>query len=271
MPYVELQDGVKLWYIEKGEGTPVVFVHGYWISSWEFEKEIDYFSQWYRAIAFDLPGHGRSEKPPKASYALRSLTSSLDAALNKVIGDEKRVLVGQNMGGMISLIYATSPSFVERLKGLVLIGVTAKFKNPATEYVIVSLKTGETKFKDPAFHQGACSAVDFHSRFSKAHPDFVKEFATHTIETDQEVALKTYYSMLYDYNVESKLGEVRVPTLIMTGDKDNLILPQNSKQLHERIKNSELVVLSPDIGHHIQFEAADQFHKALMDFLKKIP
>jgi pimeloyl-ACP methyl ester carboxylesterase len=271
LAYVELQDGIKLWYIEKGEGTPVVFVHGYWISSWEFEKEIDYFGQWYRAIAFDLLGHGKSDKPPKASYTLRWLTTNLDAALNKVIGDEKRVLVGQNMGGMISLIYATSPSFAERLKGLTLIGATPKFRNPATEYVIVSLKTGETKFKDPKFHQGGSQAVDFHSRFSKAHPDFVNEFASHKIHTDQEVALKTYYSMLYDYNVEGKLGLIRVPTLILTGDKDNLILPQNSKLLHERIKNSELVVLSPDIGHHIQFEATDQFRNALLAFLKKLP
>jgi pimeloyl-ACP methyl ester carboxylesterase len=270
MAFVELQDGVKLWYIEKGKGTPVVFVHGYWISSWEFEKEIDYFGQWYRAIAFDLPGHGKSDKPPKASYTLRWLTASMDTALSKVIGDEKRVLVGQNMGAMISLIYATLPSLSERLKGLVLIGATAKFKTPATEYIIVSLKTGETKFKDPVFHQSGSAAVDFHGRFSKAHPDFVKEFASHKIETDQEVALKTYYSMLYDYNVESKLGAIRVPTLILTGDKDNLILPKNSKLLHERIKNSELVVLSPDVGHHIQFEATDQFRKSLLDFLKKI-
>jgi pimeloyl-ACP methyl ester carboxylesterase len=270
MPDIELQDGTKMWYIEKGKGTPVVFVHGYWISSWEFEKEIDYFGQWYRAIAFDLPGHGKSDKPPKASYTLRSLTASLDTAVTKLVGDEKLVLVGQNMGGMISLIFATSPNYADRLKGLVLIGATGKFRSPATEYVIVSLKTGETKFKDPAFHEGACSAVDFHSKFSKTHMDFVKEFASHKIATDQEVALKTYYSMLYDYNVESKLGGIKVPTLILTGDKDNLILPQNSKLLHEKIKNSELVMLSPDIGHHIQFEAMDQFRKSLLSFLKKL-
>jgi pimeloyl-ACP methyl ester carboxylesterase len=76
--------------------------------------------------------------------------------------------------------------------------------------------------------------------------------------------------MLYDYNVESKLGGIRVPTLILTGDKDNLILPQNSKFLHEHIKNSNLVVLSPNIGHHIQFEAPDKYHKAVLDFLKKL-
>jgi pimeloyl-ACP methyl ester carboxylesterase len=52
MPYVELKDGNKMWYIEKGKGMPIAFVHGFLGSSWLFENQVDYFGKWYHAMAF---------------------------------------------------------------------------------------------------------------------------------------------------------------------------------------------------------------------------
>jgi 3-oxoadipate enol-lactonase len=270
MPYVEMKDGSKMYYHEKGKGVPIVFVHGWWITSWEFDEQIDYLGKWYRAMAFDLPGHGKSEKPTTYSYKLEALTESLDYAISKLVGNEKVVLVGQNMGGMISLMYATNPVFAKRLKGLVLVGATPKYRDTGSEVFLKGMEKGEYKINDRSLQEAIATATDFHSRFVKVHKDFVKEFAGQVAMTDAEVGLKTYHSMVHDYDVSGKLGNINVPTLILTGDKDVLVQPQNSNLLHEKIRNSELVTLSPDIGHHIQFEARDQFHKVLLDFLRKL-
>ena len=61
MPYVMLKDGNRLWYEEKGEGMPIVFIHGWRGSSWHFSNRIDYFSKSYRVFVFDLKGYGKSE------------------------------------------------------------------------------------------------------------------------------------------------------------------------------------------------------------------
>ena len=111
MPYVALKDGSRMWYIEKGKGMPIVFAHGWMGSSWLYEKQVDYFGQSYHAMAFDHLGHGKSDKPDNASYALPPLAANLDYAVGRLFGEEKFVLIGHSMGGMISLLYATTPKF----------------------------------------------------------------------------------------------------------------------------------------------------------------
>ena len=51
MPYVELDKGYRIHYIEKGKGKNLVFIHGFLGSSWLFEAQVDYFSNSYRTIA----------------------------------------------------------------------------------------------------------------------------------------------------------------------------------------------------------------------------
>lgn len=61
--------------------------------------------------------------------------------------------------------------------------------------------------------------------------------------------------------------DITVPTLILTGDKDIFILPEESKSMSQKIPNSKLEILTPKIGHMIQYEATDDYHKALETFL----
>ena len=126
MPYVKLKDGNRLWYEEKGKGMPIVFIHGWLGLSWHFSNQIDYFSKAYRVFVFDHKGHGKSDRPEDAAYTLPEFAEELNQALDKLIGDQKFVLIGHSMGGFISLIYATTPNFKKRLKGLVLMSTAPK-------------------------------------------------------------------------------------------------------------------------------------------------
>jgi pimeloyl-ACP methyl ester carboxylesterase len=269
MPYVELKDGNKMWYIEKGKGMPIAFVHGFLGSSWLFENQVDYFGKWYHAMAFDHLGHGKSDKPDNASYALPQLAANLDYAVGRLFGEEKFVLIGHSMGGMISLLCATTPKFAKRLKALVLMSTAPKLKNPGLDEYVKNLRSGKMRLSDRELMETVFVALCFQSKYAREHKDLVKEFVDLTMLNKEQVGLATMYSIVDDYNVENKLGTIGVPTLILTGDKDVFIPPESSKLMHEKIKNSELKVLTPNIGHMIQFEATEQYHKALLDFLKK--
>ena len=152
MPTVEIEKGYKINYLDKGKGRNLVYIHGFLGCSWLYEDLVDYFSKKYRVIAIDHLGHGKSDKPESESYELIDLAKYVDQTLSKIIGDEKIVLHGHSMGGMIALTYATTPTLAKRLKGLVLMGTAANIPAIlaiAAAYVLylVYKKWNETKYE----------------------------------------------------------------------------------------------------------------------------
>ncbi|MHA1143579.1 MAG: alpha/beta fold hydrolase [Candidatus Helarchaeota archaeon] len=270
MPHVKLKNGYKVHYIENGTGMPVVFIHGFLGSSWLFEAQIEHFSKNYRAIAIDHLGHGKSDKPEEEQYKLSDLAKYLDEVLQQIVGDEKIVLAGHSMGGMISLIYATTPDFARRLRGLILMSTAPKLQNPGLIKYIEDIDAGNLKIVERDSVSTILVDLCFHRSYKRAHKDLVKEFIDLTLENKEFVGVRTMHSIVLDYNVEDKLKTISVPTLILTGDKDIFILPKESELMNELIPNSKLVKFSPKIGHMIQFEAREEYHKAVDEFLQQI-
>ena len=267
MPFVELDEGHKIFYLDKGKGKNVVFIHGFLGCSWLFEAQIEIFSKKYRAIAIDHLGHGKSDKPESESYKLNDLANYLDKTLEKIIGDEKIILCGHSMGGMIALSYATNPIFSKRLEGLILMGTAPKLQNPGLVQYIEDLRAGTMSIKDRDTIETIFVGLCFQRKARKEQKELVKEFVDRTLENEEFIGLRTMESIVNDYNVENKLSEISVPTLILTGDKDNFILPEESNLMGQKIPNSKVVVFTPKIGHMIQYEATNEYNKTIEAFL----
>ena len=270
MPYVELKDGNRLWYEEKGEGMPILFMHGWMGSSWHFSNQIDYFSKAYRVFVFDHKGHGKSDRPEDASYTMLEFAEELNQALDKLIGNEKFVLIGHSMGGFISLTYATIPKFKKRLKGLILMSTAPKFENPGVDEYANLIKKGEMTIVDLGAVEGILVPLCFNGKYIEIQQDVVKKFIEEVLKNSENVAFETMIDIVDRYNVGDRLREIDVPTLILTGDEDPFVFPENSELMHKKIKNSELKIFSPNIGHMIQFEALEEYNKVVENFLKKL-
>lgn len=270
MPYVELDKGYKIHYIEKGKGKNLVFIHGFLGSSWLFEAQIEKFSRNFRTIAIDHLGHGKSDKPESESYELSELAEYLDETLSKIIGDEKIILIGHSMGGMISLIYSTTPELAKRIEGLILMATAPKLNNPGLMQYVKDLKSGEMSLKDRETIETIFVGLCFQRKARKELTELIKEFVDLTLQNEEYVGLRTMESIVNNFDVEDKLKDISVPTLILTGDKDIFILPDESKSMNQKIPNSKLVVLTPKIGHMIQYEAPEEYNKALETFLGEI-
>ena len=270
MPYVKLKDGNRLWYEEKGKGMPIVFMHGWLGSSWHFTNQIDYFSKAYRVFVFDHKGHGKSDRPEDAAYTLPEFAEELNQALDKLIGNQKFVLIGHSMGGFISLIYATTPKFKKRLKGLILMSTAPKFGNPALDEFITLIKKGEMTIVDPGLVDDILIPLCFNGKYIETHEETIKQFAEEVLKNSEHIASKTAIYIIEHYNVEDKLEEIDIPTLILAGNEDAFIFPEEAELMHKKIKNSELKIFSPKIGHMIQFEALEEYNKAVEKFLKKL-
>ena len=274
MPYVELEDQNRLWYEEKGSGTPVVFIHGWLHSSWNFSNQVDYFSKAYRVFAFDHKGHGKSDKPEDVSYTMPELAEDLSQALDKLIGDNKFVLIGHSMGGSISLIYATNPDFKKKLLGLILMSTAPESnylkKNPRVQASVNMVKNGKATIVNPENLKNFTVPFWFNKNYIQTHEDTIKKIVEEALKIPEYVAFKSLIAWFDLYDVENKLGEIEVPTLILSGDKDMSIPLEYSELMHRKIKNSKLKIFSPNIGHMIHFEAQKECNKAIEDFLKEL-
>ncbi|MFW9817994.1 MAG: alpha/beta fold hydrolase [Candidatus Thorarchaeota archaeon] len=270
MPYIELNNGYKIHYLDKGEGRNLVYTHGFLGSSWIYEDLIEYFSKKYRVIAIDHLGHGKSDKPESEEYELTDLAEYLEQTILKILGDEKIILHGHSMGGMISLIYATSPSLAKRLNGLVLMATAPKLKNPGLIQYIEDLRAGKMKIKDRDVIETIFINLCFNRKYQRKNPILIKEFVDKTLENEEYVGLRTINSIVNNYNVEHKLKNINIPTLILTGDKDIFILPEESKNMAKIIPNSKLIVFSPKIGHMVNYEAKDEYIKVMEEYIESL-
>ncbi|AGA59432.1 putative hydrolase or acyltransferase of alpha/beta superfamily [Thermobacillus composti KWC4] len=121
-------EGTKLHYIRKGEGTPVVLLHGGVLRANDFDQVVERAAACgYEAIAFDRPGYGYSERPPRATPADQARL--IHGAL-KQMGVEKPIIVGHSWSGLLALTYALH--YPDDVSGVVtLAGAMYKEEYPA--------------------------------------------------------------------------------------------------------------------------------------------
>jgi len=272
LPFVEIDNGYKIHYLDNGKGKNLVYIHGFLACSWLYEEFVEYFSKKYRVIAIDHLGHGKSDKPESESYELADIANYVEQALSKIIGDEKIILHGHSMGGMIALIYATTPNLAKRLDGLVLMGTAPKLKNPGLEQYIEDIREGKLKIIDRESIETIFVNICFNRKYrkNKENQALIKEFVEKTLENEEFIGVRTMDSIVNNYNVEDKIESINIPTLILTGDKDIFVLPEESEKMHEKIPNSKLVKFSPNIGHMINYEATEDYIKVLEEFLETL-
>jgi 3-oxoadipate enol-lactonase len=127
VPRIKVRD-ISLYYEITGHGQPLVFIHGLGLSSREWERQVDCFSEHYRVITFDVRGHGRSDKPPDP-YSIE-LFAADTTELIQTLALVPAHVVGHSMGGMIAFQIAVS--MPELIRSMVIV-------NSGPEFVVRTL------------------------------------------------------------------------------------------------------------------------------------
>jgi pimeloyl-ACP methyl ester carboxylesterase len=120
-----LRDGLRLHYLDEGQGEPVVMVHGNPTWSFYYRNLVEALNGSYRTIVPDQIGCGRSDKPgdDRYEYTLRSRVDDLEALLDHLEVDRGITLVLHDWGGMIGMAYAAR--YPERIARLVILNTGA--------------------------------------------------------------------------------------------------------------------------------------------------
>lgn len=265
-------DGTRIRYIEKGEGTPLVLVHGIPTSSFLWRDMIDELSSHGRVIALDLPGFGLSDPPPNGDYSISGYAGLLESFLESLSITEA-TLVCHDFGGPVTVTYALrNPDKYERLVILNTFldtdlpdwGLFPKLASirPIGEIV---MKLGGKSITRAGLEAGVVdksriSDEVFHRYYmADESPDKVNETYLGTLRADSTKDLKF---------IEDNLRTIDKPTLIVWAEEDAFLPLSLGERIHQRIAGSRFVKL-PACGHFLQEDEPETVTKLIIEFLER--
>ena len=222
---------ISLYSVERGSGAPLILLHGNGESGAYFARQIEYFSRFFRVIAVDTRGHGRSPRG-EAPFTIRQFAEDLRAFMDEK-AVEKADLLGFSDGGNIALVFALR--YPERVNRLILnganlfgSGVKARYQLPIVlGYRIASLFAGRS------------------------------EKARHNAEM---LGL-----MVNDPAIDPEaLCAVKSKTLVVAGTRD-MIRERHTRLIAEKIPGAQLALLPG--SHFVAAENPEAFNRAVAEFL----
>lgn len=271
-------DGLQVHCRILGSGSPaLLFLHGSFLSLRSWRLVFDRLAEQNTVAAIDRPAFGSTSRPVPLSGKLNPYTPEGQADLVPALLDRLNipdaVLVGNSTGGTIALL--TALRHPARVKGLVL----------ADPMVYSGYATSEfPSWLYPVFRTiaplGAVMAgVMIRLAFSKLHRTFLHDEGLldrdlldgYRSDLMQGNWGRAFWELLlgsHDLMLEKQLGSIAMPSLVMTGDHDRMVKPDETIRLSRELPGAELYIV-PGCGHLPQEEKPDLFINAVSAFLNK--
>ncbi len=249
-----------------GSGPTVLMLHGIGGGHLAFAPQVETLAgAGYRAIAWDMPGYGRSA--PIEPYTFKGLAQSC-VDLIDALQCESVVLVGHSMGGMVAQeVVARRPDKVSRL---VLAGTSAAFgkrtDGRSAEAWAQQFIAQRTAPLDAGKSMAEVAQVLVPQMTGPgALPEGLR-LAEHCMGGVPAATYRRALDCLVTFDRQAQLADIRVPTLLIGGEFDRVAAPAVMKQMGEAIPRARYAELK-GIGHLMNLEAPDDFDGLLLGFL----
>ncbi len=264
MPRIRV-NGIELYYDVRGAGEPLLLIAGLGFGAWSWYRQIPEFSRAFTVIAFDNRGVGLSDKP-EVEYTITMMAEDA-AGLLRALEIKRAHVLGHSMGGYIAQELALGhPELVARL---VLVSTSFGGRNAvlmSSETAMQMVSELQTENPEAALRRGL--RLRFSDRFIAERPDLIEEFLElRKAHLPSPQAWQRQFAACLGFETESRLGALRAPTLIVTGDDDPIVPAENSRRLAQRISGSRLHVF-PGARHLVFIEHAEEFNRLVIAFLR---
>ena len=263
----------RIAYLDVGAGLPVILIHGFGGSMWQWEQQQRALSQHFRVLTLDLPGAGLSDKPEidyRPDQMLDFFVGFMDA-----VKIQQATLVGNSMGAGLAIGMALAHP--TRVAKLVLIDglpqhVMEKLTSPSVRRALETsapswlVSFGNWLFgglmtesvlkeivHDPAL---LTPAVIERSKRNRQRPGLIKPIMTVRANLP-----------LWESGFATRVGEITHPTLVIWGEEDRVFPIAVGEELHQTIKGSRFIRI-PNAGHIPQWERPDLVNQELITFIQ---
>ncbi len=258
-------------YVCQGSGTPLVLLHGFDSSLFEFRRLIPLLAETHQVWAIDLLGFGFCERA-NAGESNRAALNRVDPAIIKqhlhafcqqIIG-QPVVLVGASMGGGVAIDFATS--YPEVVRQLILIDSVGFAAGPAVGKLMFSpLDKWATNFLRSANVRRKISQKAYYNQ-DLVTPDAELCASLHLLMPNWQTALITF-TKSGGYNfLRPKIPQIKQPTLVLWGRQDNILGTKDAARFEQAIKHCQLIWIE-ECGHVPHLEQARITAKHIVDFL----
>lgn len=254
--YADIQ-GNHINYTSRGEGPPIVFIHGLGGSGNVWHGTIDALSQHHHCVAMDLRGHGRSNG--KGEFTIEGFAKDV-AALMRHLELPAVTLVGHSMGSLVAQHLAVTES--DLIEHLVLVGGISYFQPPTADAYLARAEQVDKDGLDGLVDDWLAGAVSPQSRANLAGGiGLLRELFLRNEPASYAKSCRALASAPV-----IKRESIGQPTLILTGAHDRSTPLAMSEELKRSIPVSRVQVL-PDVGHWSPIEAPGLVAAALLEFL----
>lgn len=248
----------KIWYAERGAGPAVVLIHGGNLDSRMWDRQVTALAPSFRVIRYDVRPYGRSSAPTAPYHAVDDLRALLDH-----LKIERAHLVGLSLGGRIAIDFS--------------------LRYPARADRVVVSGPGLTGFQwspDAAFKPMAEAAGQGHPdravELWLRHPYMAPAMSNPALADEirqiahgnQHIWKLTDYERFDSPPAMQRLGEIKVPLLVLVGERDVPDIHAIVRRLEDGVSGAR-VVRMPRVGHMLNMEAPDEFNQLVREFLSK--
>lgn len=273
MPVTRLNE-IDIYYFEVGEGLPCLAMHGGLGYDHTFMHPwLDLLGDVMHLVYYDHRGNGRSSRPPVETLTPNNLCADADA-LREYLNFAKIAILGHSFGGLVAMEYALC--YPEKVSHLILVDTTAQApvnyeeevmanitRKGATEEMMTELQHPHLENDaDMEHHMQVIAPLYFHEFDEGLYNDLTR----HTVWD----ALACAYSaaLIKDYDIQSSLGNIQAPTLVIVGDDDFITPISQARILQERIPNAEIAIIE-NSGHFSYIEKPKKFRDEVCRWLSK--
>lgn len=240
----------KFSYVEKGEGMPLICLHGLMGGLSNFESVTSFFSSKYRVIVPELPIY----ELPLLSTSVKNLVNWLQRFLEH-LHIEEMLLLGNSLGGHIALVF--TKLYPERVKGLILTGSSGLYES--------AMGDSYPKRGNYEFIKKKCEEVFYDPKV--ATKEIVDE--VFSIVNDRTKVIKTLAiaKSAIRHNMAKELPNMTLPTCLIWGKNDPVTLPKVAEEFHKLLPNSTLYWIDK-CGHAAMMEQPQVFNELLNEWLQ---
>ena len=257
--YIDV-DGGKLYYDITGNGEPIIFLHNGMIHSVVWDGQIGEFSKQYKTICYDRRGYGKSPQTESEYSNVEDLNTLLEELEIK-----RANLIGISAGARISIDFAIQ--YPEKVSSLVLVGPVVSGFSFTRHFFLRGGHATIDILNDPKALLNYMLTEDPYSIYSKNEETRLK--AIEILKENPQNLDRQRFRLNRDLNLNSisKLNNIKVPTLIISGEFDIPDVHAHSGAINAAIPNSRRVVVN-DAAHLVPFEKPPIFNEYVIGFYK---
>ena len=248
MPFLD-RDGVKIWYEMHGSGPTLLLSHGYTASTQMWKPQLGAFAERLQLVTWDMRGHGRSDYPSDPALYSEQATVEDMAGVLDALGVKRAAVGGLSLGGYMSLAFQLA--YPERVSALLLFDTGPGFKRDAAR----KAWNHSADAYGRAFAEKGLDALRGSGEVSRS---------MHRNAVGLELAARGLLAQ-HDARAIESLPQIRVPTLVLVGAKDEPFLAA-ADYMAAKIPGATKVLIE-GAGHAANIDAPDAFNRHVLEFL----